>query len=210
MDKEPSCVATSSDENSSGSASVKPILLADAGYNSGPNLSHAQASSFDSYIAMNERQNESETVGSNKDNGNKEDHYSNEDFDYNDENDTWICPQGEELENYGEKIQEGKHITMYTGKLEACLQCPSRAVCLTTKLDQRNGYRSVVDDGHNISRKEMKEKMALPEAQRNLQTAGNRCRAGFWTDQIQSKFYEVLCARSVKSKNAIHFSLYSP
>ena len=165
LDKEPSCVETSSDKNSSGSGSGKPILLADAGYNSGPNLSHTQISSFDSYIAMNERKNESETVGDNEGNGNKENHYSNEDFDYNDENDTWICPQGEELENYGEKIQEGKHITMYTGKLEACLQCPSRTICLTTKLDQKNGYRSVVDDGHNISRKKMKEKMALPEAQ---------------------------------------------
>ena len=165
LDKEPSCVETSSDKNSSGSAEGKPILLADAGYNSGPNLSHAQASSFDSYIAMNERKNETETVGDNEGNEIKEDHYSNEDFDYNDENDTWICPKGEELENYGEKLQEGKHVTMYTGKLGACLQCPSRAVCLTTKLDQRNGYRSVADDGHNISRKEMKEKMALPEAQ---------------------------------------------
>ena len=149
--------------NSTSEAERKPILLADAGYNSASNLSYAQASSFDSYIAMNERKNKTESAGDN--NEEKENHYSNEDFSYNDENDSWLCPQGKELENYGERIQEDKHVTVYTGKLEACVQCVSRSICLTTKVDQKNGYRSVIDDGYNISRKEMKEKMALPESQ---------------------------------------------
>ena len=51
------------------------------------------ASSFDSYIAVNERKNETETTGANEE---KEDHYSNEDFSYNDENDTWLCPKRED------------------------------------------------------------------------------------------------------------------
>ena len=156
LDKELSSVENSTNENSSSDAPTprEPILLADAGYNSGSNLSYAEASSFNSYIAMNERKNKTENTLSN-----------NEDFGYNDENDSWVCPQGEELENYGEKIQAGKHVTIYTGKLETCVRCLSNRTCLTNKTDKRNGYRSVMNDGHNVSRKEMKEKMSLPEAQ---------------------------------------------
>ena len=165
LDKELPSIENSTNKNSSSDAGEKPILLADAGYDSGSNLSHAQASSFDSYIAMNERKNETETAGDNEEKEEKESHYSNENFDYNDENDTWLCPQGKELGNYGERIQDNKHFTIYTGNLETCVGCVSRPICLTTKADQRNGYRSIIDDGHNISRKEMKEKMALPESQ---------------------------------------------
>ena len=60
LDKELSSV-----ESSSSDAEKKPILLADAGYNSGSNLSYAQESSFDSYIAMNERKKKAETTGGN-------------------------------------------------------------------------------------------------------------------------------------------------
>ena len=91
---------------------------------------------------MNERKKKAETTGGNEEKKEKKAHYSNEDFDYNDKNDTWLCPQGEELENYGERIQEDKHVTIYTGKLESCVQCASRSLCLTTKAEQRNGYRS--------------------------------------------------------------------
>ena len=160
LDKELPSIENSTNKNSSSDAGEKPILLADAGYNSGSNLSHAQASSFDSYIAMNERKNETETAGDNEEKEEKEEkesHYSNENFDYNDENDTWLCPQGKELENYGERIQDNKHFTIYTGNLETCVGCVSRPICLTTKADQKNGYRSIIDDGHNISRKEMKQ-----------------------------------------------------
>ena len=92
LDKELSSIENSTKNensasgNSTSDAERKPILLADAGYNSASNLSYAQASSFDSYIAMNERKNKTESAGNN--NEEKENHYSNEDFSYNDENDT--------------------------------------------------------------------------------------------------------------------------
>ena len=68
----------------------------------------------------------------------------------------------------------------------------SLPVCLTTKLDQRNGYRPM-DITYHDGRRWLCQKLKK----------FTNTRAGFWA---QSKFYEVLCARSVKSKNAIHFS----
>ena len=142
---------------------------------------------------------------------NKENHYSNEDFDYNDENDTWICPQGRRAgELWGKNTGRETYYDVYWEAGGLPSMSLHEAICLTTKLDQRIGYRSVVDDGHNISRKKMKEKMALPEAQEIYKQRAIDVEPDFWTDQIQSKFYEILCARSVKSKNAVHFSLHSP
>ena len=125
------------------------------------------------------------------------------------ENDTWLCPQGKELENYGERIQEDKHVTVYTGKLEACVQCVSRPICLTTKADQKNGYRSIVDDGHNISRKEMKEKMSLSEAQEVYKQRAIDVEPVFGQIKYNRNFMRFSDARSFKIKNAIYYSLYS-
>jgi hypothetical protein len=128
-------------------------FAADAGYNRGQNLEYLdKEKNIDSYISMFDRSGENDL---------KKNKFHKENFIFDEDNDCWLCPVGEELEFIKEYIKDGKKFTRHGCQLKICIYCPHSKSCITTKDDTRRGYRTIDDDGCIIYRKEMREKMDL-------------------------------------------------
>jgi transposase len=124
----------------------------DAGYNRGKNLSYIdREDNIDAYISMFDRS-EKEDPEKNE--------FHKENFEFDEDDDSWTCPAGERLRFMKEFIRDGKKYTQYGCKLKKCVFCTDRDKCLTVKEDIRRGYRTIEDDGYVVYRKEMKEKMS--------------------------------------------------
>ena len=132
------------------------IVAADAGYNRGENLEYlAEQEDINAFVSMNNRKEEKDR---------EENPYHRDHFAYSADKDNYTCPAGKELENYGEKINGDKKETIYACNLETCQKCPFNSKCIQTKIDRKKGYRTIVDDGFNLYRREMKAKMREPES----------------------------------------------
>ena len=132
------------------------IVAADAGYNRGENLEYlAEQEDINAFVSMNNRKEEKDR---------EENPYHRDHFAYSEDKDNYTCPAGKELENYGEKINGDKKETIYACNLETCQKCPFNSKCIQTKIDKKKGYRTIVDDGFNLYRREMKAKMREPES----------------------------------------------
>ena len=128
--------------------SEKIKFAGDAGYNKGENLEYLDKEEYiDPYISMFDR--------SKKENPKIEKEY----FQYDEDDDSWVCPQGKKLEFMKEYIQNGKKYTQYGCELKNCIECKERNSCVTTKTDIKRGFRTIDDDSYVIYRKEMIEKM---------------------------------------------------
>ena len=127
-------------------------FAADAGYNKGENLDYLNHQEiFDAHVSMHNRKDESEAEpdGTLFEDG----------FQYNEEKEHWVCPQGEILES-GRVRQEGdKTVRHFRGKPTACVLCPLRQKCLTTKQDRKLGYKTLRDDGYRVARQSMRRKL---------------------------------------------------
>ena len=172
-------------------AMPSPTLLADAGYNRGSNLSYALKSFFNSFIAMNNRKKDKDApkdIGETK----QPKEYAKINFKYDDDSDKWICPEGKSLENYGETVRDGKRSTSYFGRLEDCVSCRVRNVCITSKVDLRKGHRTIEDDGHLISRQEMENKMSLESSKNIYKQRSSDVEAVFGQIKNNRKFRDFL------------------
>jgi len=131
-------------------------LLADAGYNRGENLKFIdEEKDITPYISMYDRSREA-----------KNNSFQKEDFAFDEANERWVCPIGNNLDFIKEHIKDNKKYTLYGCEIEQCIYCPSNKLCMTTKNDQKRGYRTIDDDGYTIYRKEMIEKMSSEEAKK--------------------------------------------
>lgn len=102
------------------------VTLADGGYHSGPNLV-ACAEGEHTVVMAESHQRATE----------KPDPYRNDAFHYQEEADTYRCPQGQTLRFAGEKHAKGRPVSrVYRASRRACLACPAFGVC--TK-DRRHG-----------------------------------------------------------------------
>ena len=129
-------------------------LLADAGYNRGKNLAYIDnEENIYPYISMYDRSKEK-----------KEKAFLKENFIFDEDNERWLCPEGNNLDFIKDHISENKKFTLYGCNKEHCIFCPENNHCITTKEDQKRGYRTIDDDGYTIYRKEMLEKMSNSEA----------------------------------------------
>jgi transposase len=125
-------------------------FAADAGYNSGKNLSYIdQEKNIDAYISMYDRSKEKE----------KDNKFYKEDFSYNEDEDWWLCKNDKKLHFMKEHFADGKKYTLYGCALSDCISCKDRDKCVLTKADTKRGYRTIDDDGYVIYRKEMIDKM---------------------------------------------------
>jgi len=158
-DKEQVIVAADVSQNATDHTEFKPLVdqvernlgilpkegSADAGYSSYDNLEYAEEKGLDVYMPDNflealEEKEESE----------KEYHKSN--FCYEEERDTYICPEDKELKRWAEQRREGKPpLLLYRG--ESCRECAVRERCTTGEA------RTVSRDGREPLLETMRRKL---------------------------------------------------
>lgn len=137
--------------------STKYLLLADAGYNKGENLKWLDSKkNIGPYISMRDRREDSKSS--------LEKLTGNFAFLYDEDKDRYVCPSGNHLEFFSNRKSDGKNFSIYKGLLSDCAFCPAVRHCLKTKEEQRAGVKIIYDDGTLVHRKEMKDKMSLPES----------------------------------------------
>jgi transposase len=88
----------------------------------------------------------------------------NDAFEYDEDEDRYICPTGQPLEFFRTRESKGKFYNDYRADISTCQRCPGRHKCLNTQVDLKAGAKIIADDGTLVFRKEMREKMALPES----------------------------------------------
>ena len=89
----------------------------------------------------------------------EENPYHKDHFKYDEDEDTYECPEGKPLEFQKDTVTKGKKSSHYACQLKDCVSCSENEKCITTKSDRKKGYRTIADDGFNLYRKEMREKM---------------------------------------------------
>lgn len=136
----------------------------DNGYYSGRNLRYLERRKLDGYIpdCKQAQEMKGKTL--------KDDPYSKDNFEYDEENDCFICPQDEVLTRRGEYKYKGKLLYAYYGA--PCSTCPIRSACAG-----KNGNRVILSDDFEAERRRMSVKMRSEEGKKEYK---KRCEAVEW------------------------------
>nr|QNO58230.1 hypothetical protein DKLEMCON_00012 [Methanosarcinales archaeon ANME-1 ERB7] len=118
----------------------------DNGYFNGPNLRYLEEAGVDGYIPDSKQ--------AQKMNGKKvkDSPYSKDKFVYDEENDHFICPNGDILTRKGEYVRKGKLQYSYYGA--NCGECPFREECAG-----KSKKRKITSDDYEAERRRMAGKM---------------------------------------------------
>ncbi|MHC4546633.1 MAG: IS1182 family transposase [Planctomycetota bacterium] len=146
-------------ENSVGELPEGTEISLDNGYYSGPNLKYLEDKELNGYVP------DGKLAQKRKGNSVKKIPFGKEDFEYDDENDVFICPNNEKLvlgKEYYEKKR--KRIRQeYHG--ETCSECPDKELCVKqSKITNKIIYA----DKYEKYRKRMADKMECKEANEKL------------------------------------------
>lgn len=125
----------------------------DNGYFNGPNLRYLERKKLDGYIP--DQKLASEMKGKKP----KDNPYSKDRFEYDEERDQFICPQGEILTRKGEYEYNGRLQYAYYGA--DCGKCPVRSECAG-----KNGRRMITSDDYEAERRRMAAKMQSEKGKR--------------------------------------------
>ena len=97
------------------------VGLADTGYHSGEQIQRAEELGFEVYVPEPKTTTAAEKDG----------RFTRGQFNYDEAQDRYTCPNGEALEACGRpQSREGKLVQAYKSKVSACAACPLRAQCL--------------------------------------------------------------------------------
>lgn len=118
----------------------------DNGYFSGANLRYLETNGLDGYIPDSKQAQEM------KGNKPKMSPFSKDSFDYDEETDQFLCPNGEILSRKGEYEYNGKPVYAYYGA--NCAECPFRSECAG-----EGKIRVIISDGYEGERRRMAAKM---------------------------------------------------
>ncbi len=97
--------------------------------------------------------------------------FKRDDFHYNAETDTYICPAGEPLKHHKNQNKNGKIMKGYDSSAKYCASCPMREHCLPEKMRYRQIYRweheEVIDEHKermaSAGKEQMQKRAALAE-----------------------------------------------
>jgi len=97
--------------------------------------------------------------------------FKRDDFHYNAETDTYICPAGEPLKRRSDQNKNGKIMKGYNSSAKHCASCPMREHCLPEKMRYRQIYRweheEVIDEHKermaSAGKEQMHKRAALAE-----------------------------------------------
>jgi len=114
--------------------------LADSGYYEGNQIKTCEDQNITVYVAIPDKSKAIAAKG----------RFTREQFNYDREQDCYVCPQGNPLTASGNPHQKnGKQLTCYKSKATTCSQCPLREQCLgekaTIKQIQRWEHEAVID-----------------------------------------------------------------
>jgi transposase len=118
----------------------------DNGYFSGANLQYLETNELDGYIPDRKQ------AGEMKGNKPKMNPFSKDSFDYDEETDQFLCPNGGILSRKGEYEYKGKPVYAYYGA--NCGECPFRSECAG-----EGKIRTITSDGYEAERRRMAAKM---------------------------------------------------
>jgi transposase len=118
----------------------------DNGYFSGANLRYLEEKGLDGYIPDRKQ------AGEMKGNKPKMRSFSKDSFDYDEEKDLFLCPNGELLSRKGEYEYNGKPVYAYYGA--NCGECPFRSECAW-----KGTKRVITSDGYEGERRRMTAKL---------------------------------------------------
>ena len=133
-------------ENNTGQQPDKASL--DNGYHSGNNLNALEAGGIDAYVAVGKG--EKTALESLEESDRR---VQKSDFEYDEKNDTFTCPQGQIIEL--KRIRKDGR-TLYEGDNQTCSSCPLKARCCNSSKGQA---RSISGDVNEAVRQRMKKKM---------------------------------------------------
>jgi transposase len=120
----------------------------DNGYSSGANLRYLEEKGLDGYIP------DSKQAQEHKGKNPKDGPFSKDKFDYDEDKDLFLCPNGEILSRKGEYEYNGKPVYTYYGA--NCAECPFRSECAG-----EGKKRTITSDGYEAERRRMTAKMRL-------------------------------------------------
>ncbi|MEA3363595.1 MAG: transposase, partial [Thermodesulfobacteriota bacterium] len=128
-------------------------LSADNGYMSGDNLEALAENSVDAYIATDkgEKKNKTPLSESNR-------KFVKADFDYNEKENTFICPGGQTLEM---KRENADGTRTYQAEANACKNCPDQKRCCKSP---KGNARVITSDNKEPLRQQMNRKMEQNDA----------------------------------------------
>lgn len=128
---------------------------ADAGYSSYDNLEYADNKGLDLYMPDN-------FLESLEKQSPEEKRYDKSQFEYDEKQDVYRCPEGKELSFYSEGKREGKEpLRIYRG--EECGSCVVREKCT------KGQVRTVTRDGREWLMEAMRQKLKTPEGKKTYQ-----------------------------------------
>lgn len=136
----------------------------DNGYYSGRNLRYLEKKELDGYIPDNRQAQEMKSKNL------KDKPYSKDNFEYDEKNDCFICPQGEMLTRRGDYKYKGKLLYVYYGA--PCSVCPVRLACAG-----KNGCRVITSDEFEAERRKMSTKMRSEDGKKEYK---KRCETVEW------------------------------
>ena len=117
---------------------------ADAGYFSGENLKYLEESKIEAFIPESKEHLIDSSTGS----------FVPSSFEYNEDNDEYLCPNNKILDFMRTDILQGKEYHIYGAKVEVCMSCSQRESCLKSKHDKKVGYRTLRTDEFTPYRQE--------------------------------------------------------
>ena len=136
------------------------ILTADSSYHSTTNITKCEEESIDAYIPDNKFRIRDSRFSRQDRFKPKAKKFSSFDFQYDDRNDHYICPNGKKLKRHAKKAKSrGKFLRSYVSNESDCKFCQLRSKCLRYENTKQRYLSYYIDDsGRNIS-KEMVEKV---------------------------------------------------
>jgi hypothetical protein len=142
-------------------------ILGDTGYFSEDNLPAAQEKEMDATIPDTQFRQRDEVFTEGKygeyHDGAK---FDSRDFTYNEEDNSYTCPEGKTLKYRGETQLNSNRGNKYQGSVKDCKQCPLREKCIKSKTAKcRTLYIPIKEYEENLCTK-MKDKIDDPEARK--------------------------------------------
>ncbi|NQE45025.1 hypothetical protein C5S31_03245, partial [ANME-1 cluster archaeon GoMg2] len=162
----------------------------DNGYYSGANLRYLEEKGLDGYIP------DSKQAQKHKGKKVEDSPYSKDKFEYDEENDQFICPHGEVLVRKGEYMNKGKSQYTYYGA--NCNECPFQDKCAG-----KSRTRVITSDDYEAERRRMVDKMQSEEGREEYKKRKATVEWPFGNIKHNMKFREFL-TRGIESVRIEH------
>ena len=168
-------------------------VSADAGYFHSSGLEYLEQKKIEGFIPSPEQESKKRKK---KEDTAYEPYY----FNYNEDEDAWLCPQKKSLEFHSESLKGKRKYSHYHARPENCIVCPVRKQCCTSQEDLRLGYRKLsLDEGFALKH-DMIRKMKSEEAKLFYKKRGAEIEPIFGILKQARKFREFLLRGTQKAQ----------